>query len=156
MVFCVKCGAEIPEGAGFCPKCGTQVGVLSTPEKRNHSEMGGALVLVGGILAIVSSFVSLAIVPLLSGMRGWMSGLPGMQTIPWPVLEWVTWLIIAKAAASVVLGIITIYAYARVRTGQIKTGGTIATILGVIMLVTTDWLSGIITLAGGILCYTSK
>ena len=153
MVFCVKCGAEIPEGAGFCPKCGTQVGVLSIPEKRNHLEMAGALVLVGGILAIVSSFLPLAIVALLSGMRGWMSGVQG---IPWPILEWVRWLIIAKAAISVVLGIIAIYTYTRVRAGQIKTGGTIAIILGVVMLVTADSLSGIITLVGGILCYTSK
>ena len=26
MAFCAKCGKELPEGATFCPSCGTQVG----------------------------------------------------------------------------------------------------------------------------------
>ena len=25
MVFCSKCGEELPEGARFCPKCGAQI-----------------------------------------------------------------------------------------------------------------------------------
>jgi len=25
MVFCSKCGEELPEGARFCPKCGVQI-----------------------------------------------------------------------------------------------------------------------------------
>jgi len=29
MVYCSKCGAEIPEGASFCPKCGAEVGGVS-------------------------------------------------------------------------------------------------------------------------------
>ena len=163
MAFCAKCGAEIPEGAGFCPECGAQVGVLSKPEKQDYSGIGGTLVLVGGILAVVSSILPLAIVPLWSGMmRGWMEmfGMWGMQDMPfWPiraVFDWVVWFTVVRAAVGVVLGIVAIYAYTRVRAGQIKTGGTIATILGVIMLVTMGWLSGIITLVGGILCYTSR
>ena len=154
MAFCVKCGAEIP---GFCPKCGTQAGALTKPEKQDHSGIGGTLVLVGGILAIVSSLLGWS-----GMMEGWMgsfgmwemSRMWGMQGMPF--WQWVVWLMGARAAVSVVLGIIAIYAYTRVRAGQIKTGGTIATILGVIMLVTAGWLSGIITLVGGILCYTSK
>jgi len=160
MAFCVQCGAEIPEGAGFCPKCGTRVGVLSKPEKQDYSAIGGTLVLVGGIIALVSSVLPLAILPMWSGMmKGWMEmfGIWSAQGMPfWPVLEWVVWFTVARAAVSVVLGIIAIYAYTRVRAGQIKTGGTIATILGVIMLITTGWVSGIITLVGGILCYTSE
>jgi hypothetical protein len=160
MAFCAKCGAKIPEGAGFCPQCGTQVGVLGKPEKQDYSQVGGTLVLVGGILGVVSSVLPLAIIPLVSGMmRGWMQifRMWGMQGVPfWPVLEWVGWFTVARAAVGVVLGIIAIYAYTRIRAGQIKTGGTIATILGAIMLLTMGWLSGIITLVGGILCYTSK
>lgn len=160
MAFCAKCGAEIPEGAGFCPKCGAQVGVLIKPEKQDYSRIGGTLVLLGGILSVVSSVLPLAIVPLWSGMmRGWMEmfGMWGTRGMPfWPVLDWVIWFTVARAAVSVVLGIVAIYAYMRVRAGEIKTGGTIATILGVIMLVTMGWLSGIITLVGGILCYTSR
>ena len=29
MAYCSKCGAEVPEGASFCPKCGTGVGKAS-------------------------------------------------------------------------------------------------------------------------------
>lgn len=130
------------------------------PEKQDYSAIGGTLILVGGILGVVSSVLPLAIVPLWSGMmRGWMEvlGMWGMREMPfWPILDWVIWFTVARAAVSVVLGIIAIYAYTRIRAGQIKTGGTIAIIIGVIMLVTAGWLSGIITLVGGILCYTSK
>lgn len=160
MVFCAKCGAEIPEGAGFCPKCGSQAGASTQPEKEDRSGIGSTLVLVGGILAIVTSLLPLAIIPLWRGMmKGWMEMLSmwGMQGALFsPLLEWFVWLNIARAAVGVVLGIITIYAYMRIRMGHIRTGGTIATILGVVMLVTAGWLSGIITLVGGILCYTSK
>ena len=31
MAFCAKCGAEIPEGDGFCGKCGTRTDMLSLP-----------------------------------------------------------------------------------------------------------------------------
>ncbi len=26
MEYCMKCGAEAPEGTGFCPKCGSMIG----------------------------------------------------------------------------------------------------------------------------------
>ena len=164
MAFYAKCGTEIPEGAGFCPKCGMQVGALTKAEKEDRSGIGGTLLLVGGILAIATSLLPLTIIPLWSGimsdmMRGWMQmfGMWRMQVVPFaPLLEWVVWLTVARAAVGVVLGIITIYAYTRIRAGQIKTGGTIAAILGVIMLAISGWISGVVTLIGGILCYTSK
>lgn len=31
-MFCSKCGAELPEGAQWCPKCGTQQGVTIQPQ----------------------------------------------------------------------------------------------------------------------------
>jgi len=39
---------------------------------------------------------------------------------------------------------------------DVKNGGVIAVILSVIILATMSWLPGIVTLIGGVLCYTSK
>jgi ribosomal protein L40E len=44
MAFCAKCGAEIPEGADFCPKCGNQVSVsvaaAARPRREEKREKG--------------------------------------------------------------------------------------------------------------------
>lgn len=164
MTFCAKCGKEMPEGAQFCPNCGGQVGAPTRAEKHAYSDIGSTLVLIGGILAIISAVFPLAMVSVWRGMMGaWMkSGMWGRWAVPevWympmMVWNWIAGFMMVGAVISVVLGIIAIYTYNRVRGGDIKTGGTIAIILGVVMLVTMSWLSGIITLVGGILCYTSK
>jgi len=38
MAFCTKCGAEVPEGAEFCPKCGNQMSVSAAVGRRHHRE----------------------------------------------------------------------------------------------------------------------
>ena len=38
MVFCDKCGAALPQGAGFCFKCGSPIGKASTEEFSVNSE----------------------------------------------------------------------------------------------------------------------
>ncbi|MEM4704385.1 MAG: RDD family protein [Candidatus Bathyarchaeia archaeon] len=35
MPYCKKCGAEVPEGASYCPKCGTPIEVLPMLRKAN-------------------------------------------------------------------------------------------------------------------------
>jgi len=51
MTYCVKCGASLGEGAGFCAACGTPVGPRSTGLTSN---VAGALTyLVGFITGIV-------------------------------------------------------------------------------------------------------
>jgi hypothetical protein len=62
---------------------------------------------------------------------------------------------IIGSIVSVVLGVIAIYAYARVKSGKVRSGAIIAIIVGIVMLVTTHWLTGAITLAGGVICYLS-
>lgn len=163
MTFCAKCGTEIPEGAAFCPKCGAQVGAVVRAEKQGYSGIGGTLILIGGILALVSSIFSLLLLGLWRSWIGWMS-----RVIPWMGMEgwrlnmpiliwgWIRGFIVAAAVIWIVLAIAALYAYSRVRSGAIRSGGTIAIVVGVIMLVTTHWLIGIITLVGGILCYTSE
>ena len=38
MVFCDKCGTELPQGASFCFKCGSRLGKPSTEEFSVNSE----------------------------------------------------------------------------------------------------------------------
>jgi cation transport ATPase len=38
MTFCMKCGAEVPEGAEFCPKCGNQMTVTAPLGRRELRE----------------------------------------------------------------------------------------------------------------------
>jgi hypothetical protein len=38
MTFCMKCGAEVPEGAEFCPKCGNQMTVSAAVGRRHRRE----------------------------------------------------------------------------------------------------------------------
>jgi hypothetical protein len=38
MAFCTKCGAEVPEGADFCPKCGNQMTVTAPLGRRELRE----------------------------------------------------------------------------------------------------------------------
>lgn len=38
MAFCTKCGAQIEDGAKFCPACGQTVGAATEPEAANTAE----------------------------------------------------------------------------------------------------------------------
>jgi hypothetical protein len=159
--FCSKCGAEVPVGAAFCPKCGTQVAALPNPEKKNYTGVGSILVLTGGILSIISSILSLAVMPLI---RGVLSNVfsrvtvnPAVPFLPLAIVNWIMGFMLLRAVLGVVLGILVIYAFIRLRTGDLKTGGIIAIVAGVLLFVGDGGvISGLITLVGGILCYTSK
>jgi ribosomal protein L40E len=159
--FCSKCGAEVPVGAAFCPKCGRQVGALPKPEKKDYRGVGSILVLAGGIVGIISSLLSLAAMPFIRGVLStFLSRVtmnPAASFLPLAILNWIMGFILIRALLGVVLGILAIYAYLRLRTGDLKTGGIIAIAAGVLMFVVGGgFLSGLITLVGGILCYTSK
>jgi len=167
MPFCMNCGEKLAEGAESCPKCGTQVPAVSKPEKKDYSNIGGTLIMVGGVLNIVLPLLSLTFALLFWGtmIRRFVE-IPEIW-IRWGGERWISGvipeafrlamgLVIAGAVISIVLGILAIYAYNRVKGGDFKNGGLIAIILGVIMIATASWLPGIITLLGGILCYTSK
>src|SRR5262250_515197 len=38
MLFCPRCGAQLPDDAGFCLKCGAKVGVLSSQSQSGATE----------------------------------------------------------------------------------------------------------------------
>jgi len=167
MPFCMNCGEKLAEGAESCPKCGTQVPAVFKPEKKDYSNIGGTLIMVGGVLNIVLPLLSLTFALLFWGtmIRRFVE-IPEIW-IRWGAEPWVSRLFpeafrlamglaIAGAVISIVLGILAIYSYNRVKGGDIKNGGLIAIILGVVMIATASWLPGVITLLGGILCYTSK
>ena len=167
MPYCIKCGEKHPEGAESCPRCGTQVAGVPKPEKKDYSNIGGTLIMVGGVLNIVLPLLSLTFALLFWGtmIRRFVE-IPEIW-IRWGAEPWISRLIpeafrlamglaIAGALISIVLGILAIYSYNRVKGGDIKNGGIIATILGVLMIATANWMPGVITLLGGILCYTSK
>ena len=161
MAFCPKCGAEVPDGAAFCPKCGTQVSALPKAEKKDYSGVGGILVLAGGILCLISSILPLAIMPFIRGILSTalsnVTTIPNVTFLPLAILDWIMGFILVRAVLGVVLGIVAIYAYMRLRAGDLKTGGTIAIIAGVLLFVSGGgFISGLITLIGGILCYTSR
>ncbi len=166
MTFCIKCGNKVPKDAEFCSKCGTRVGAFTKPEKTDYSGIGGTLILVGGILSIVFSIAPLAFTLFWRSLiKTWVNmpimwerwgDMDAQWTLPLAMSNWILGFIIVSAVISIILGIVAIYAYKKVRGDEIKTGSTIAIILGVLMLVTMSWLPGIITIIGGILCYTSK
>ncbi|MGQ9544024.1 MAG: zinc ribbon domain-containing protein [Candidatus Bathyarchaeia archaeon] len=150
MVYCVKCGAEVPEGAGYCPKCGLQVTVTPAVGGRDSSGLGGVLILAGGLLAIIFSIASLLFMHLL---RGFPSGWMGMHMM-WG--GWFVGFMTVRASVSLVLGLVAVYSYSKIVRGDLKVGGIIAVVAGVLMLVTMSWLPGVMVLIGGVLCHASK
>ncbi len=56
MAFCSKCGTQIPEGAGFCPSCGTAAGAGGTGTAARSSGMQS------NVAALLSYVVIIAIV----------------------------------------------------------------------------------------------
>ena len=68
--FCYKCGASLPEGADFCPECGSSVRidsdgtrpeptVRSTPNTRNDLGAIPILILLYGIFALVMALMAI-------------------------------------------------------------------------------------------------
>jgi uncharacterized membrane protein len=66
MAYCAKCGAQITEGASFCPGCGTARG---SQAERKPATTGG------GSAAAGASGLDENIAGLLSYVAGWITGL---------------------------------------------------------------------------------
>ena len=162
MTFCIKCGKEIPKGAEYCPNCGEQISTSVESEKSDYTGIGSVLILIGGIIAIISSIFSTLALTFMSFWTGTIDGwtrmphMMGRWGMPMVFGGWITNFMVIGAIISIILGVIAIYACRKVRGGEVKNGGTLAIILGIIMLITMNWFAGLITLIGGILCYTSK
>jgi len=61
-MFCSQCGAENPEGAKFCFKCGAKLGVVATPtegEAKPEAESStGLSANVAGLLCYVAGWIT--------------------------------------------------------------------------------------------------
>ena len=128
----------------------------------NYPHVGSILILVGGILAIVSSAARLVSTLFVGrALRAWSArpmvwqGMSQNAPTAAPAARLTFGFMVVGALVTIVLGIIAVYAYTRVKSGRVQNGGLIAIIVGVIMLLSSHWLMGILTLVGGILCYTS-
>ncbi|MBS7626266.1 zinc ribbon domain-containing protein [Candidatus Bathyarchaeota archaeon] len=159
MVYCMKCGVEIPDGALHCPRCGLEVGCFPKSEGHDYSGVGGVLILAGGILAIV-----FALIPLLL-MQLWIGGFSRLMgghmmwdrwMMPTAIGGWIIGFMMFGALISLVLGVVAVYSYSKVRRGGLKTGGTVAIVAGILMMVAMNWIPGIMVLIGGVLCHTSR
>jgi len=129
---------------------------LSIAEKKDYSGIGGLLILIGGILAVISSVFRLALAFFLRRIILEWIVLGRIDLIVPYMARWILGFMIIGTIVIIILGIIAIYAYTRVKGGKVENGGLIAIIVGAIMLVSMHWIPGIITLIGGVLCYKSK
>ncbi len=125
----------------------------------DHSFLGGILVLIGGILAVIFSVSRMAFGFLMRRMM--MGSIRTPMMWGWFFLQphvgrGIRGFMIIGVIVSLVLGIIAIYAYTRVKRGKVKNGGLIAIVVGIMMLLSTNWIAGVMTLVGGIICYVSK
>jgi uncharacterized membrane protein YidH (DUF202 family) len=138
---------------------------MSRNEVKNHSErehIGGILVLVGGILALVFPIFPIFLTLML---RGYVADLleklgellasgsgPALHDMASALLLF----ILIGAIATIVFGSITIYAYTWIRRGRAKSGGMAAILTGVAMIATLHWIPGLFAVVGGVLCYRAK
>src|SRR5271170_1396066 len=68
MAFCSKCGAEVGQGAGFCPKCGAPQAAAAAPS--SPSPAGGSTTVTS-----VESGLQENIAGLLCYALGWLTGI---------------------------------------------------------------------------------
>ena len=158
--FVYNVGPHVSQDAG----CYEPSEVMSTLSKleSNNSRVGSLFILTGGILAVVFSAAHVFFTLLVGrALRTWMAGPMVWERRGANIFSMIHMgrlmfgFMVIGAVASIILGVVAIYAYTRVKTGKVQNGGLIAIIVGIIIMASTHWLVGILTLVGVILCYTS-
>jgi hypothetical protein len=133
------------------------------PDRKDHSGIGGVLILAGGILALIFPVFPLTLVLLLRQDVGewfenigvWIMGSGGALAVP-HLPAFIMVFVAVGAIATIVFGAIAVSAYAWVKRGRIREGGLVAIMAGVAMIASLHWIPGVITVTGGVLCYTSN
>jgi len=158
LAFCVRCGAELPEGAVFCPACGatrqTQQATAGQPKTR--LDLASALVIIGGILGLVFALVSMFMIQFFAGMMDFGFGMMGRRGGFWMMGYpqfgvFFSGIMLLWSALALVGAILAIYSGFKLR--QNKGSAIIGIIGGVLLLVTFSWIPGLLVLAGAILAY---
>jgi hypothetical protein len=135
--------------------------LVSKREQRDHSFIGGGLVLIGGILALIFPIFPLALTFLLRGfvveLFETIVVLLGGSNVALPHLaEWILAFVAIGALVTIILGVVAIYAYGLIKNGKLRSGGLAAIAAGVGMVATLHWIPGIVTIIGGVLCHISS
>ncbi len=133
------------------------------PARKDHSELGGILIFIGGIMALIFPVFPLSLTLLMRQDLGewfenvgvWITGSGGALAIP-HLPAFVVVFVAVGAIATVLFGIIAVSAYTWVRRGEVREGGLVAIMAGTAMIASLHWIPGIITVFGGVLCYNSN
>jgi hypothetical protein len=134
---------------------------VSKREQKDHSFIGGGLVLTGGILALIFPIFPLALTFLLRGfvveLFETIVVLLGGRSVTLPHLaEGILMFVAIGALVTIILGVVSIYAYTLIKNGKLRSGGLAAIAAGAGMVATLHWIPGIVTIIGGVLCYNSS
>jgi hypothetical protein len=131
---------------------------LSKRQRTDHSIIGGELILVGGILALIFPVFPLALAFLLRDFIGawferigtWIMGSGNQSGMVIPhIAESILFFVAIGAIATIIFGAVAIVAYTQVRRGKVGQGGLAAILAGVAMVASLHWILGIITMIGG-------
>jgi hypothetical protein len=138
---------------------------MSANQVKTHSErehIGGILVLVGGILALVFPIFPIFLTLML---RAYVTSLleklgellvTGSGRALSSTASALLLFVLIGAIATILFGSVTIYAYTLIRRGRVKSGGMAAILTGVAMIASLHWIPGLFAVVGGVLCYRAK
>jgi hypothetical protein len=159
MPFCTQCGSGAQPGARYCARCGHAVAgpdsgfapppatappAAPAPPPALDTATAQTLLLVG---ALLNFLLPLAIALAFLGLGAFAALFPfgAIAGALFAVLALVVLLVGGALAAG------ALHARNELRRGDVERGGTLAILVGVLMLVTGGLVSGVLVLAGGVL-----
>jgi uncharacterized membrane protein len=130
MMFCTHCGAENPEGANFCSKCGNRLGAAATPTedaaKPEAESSTGLSANVAGLLCYVAGWIT-GIVFVVLEKKSIFVKFHAWQSIMTFGVLFVAWLILSRMLIDIGWGTLSL--------GLIRVGTVFGWIIGLGMLV---------------------
>lgn len=81
-MYCSKCGAQLPEGAAFCPGCGAAKETVNAPEKTAGKNKSVLILAIVGVLILLLVVAVVVVVLLGSVFQPGQPGKPNVQTDP--------------------------------------------------------------------------
>lgn len=108
-MFCDQCGTQLQPGAPRCGKCGKPVlGLveLRRSRVREHVRLVGILWMAYSALNVIGGLILIVVAQTLFGHAFHISNGPPPEVTAWlrPLLTFVGWLILAKAAVGIIAG----------------------------------------------------
>jgi hypothetical protein len=108
-MFCDQCGSHLQAGQSSCVRCGKQIVGLSQFRRsrvHEHIRLLGILWIAYSALHVVGGVVAIVVARTLFGGAVHLQGGPPPEITQWmrPLISFVGWLILAKAAAGFIAG----------------------------------------------------